>query len=86
MEAGRDTVAFGVSSSPPIGNEVVNGFGKNDVLEFNLALFVSYSAMVSAGDIVQSGSDTLITDHAGNNVTLTGVTASSLTANNFKFV
>jgi hypothetical protein len=82
----NDTVAFGVSSSPPIGNEVVNSYGKNDVIEFNHALFINYAAMMSAGDIVQSGSNALITDHTGDTVTLTGAAASSLTANNFKFV
>ena len=56
-----------------------------NVIDFNLGLFVSYSAMLSAGDVVQSGSNTAITDHAGDTVTLTGVTASSLTASNFKF-
>jgi hypothetical protein len=82
---GRDTVAFGFSSNPPIGNEVINGFGKQDVIDFNLALFVSYSAMLKAGDIAQSGSNTVITDHAGDTVTLTGVAAHSLTAKNFTF-
>jgi hypothetical protein len=87
LGSGVDTVAFGVSESPPIGNEVVKGFvSSNDVIEFNHALFVSYAAMMSAGDIAQSGSNTLITDHAGDTVTLTGAAASSLTANNFKFV
>ena len=70
------------------------GFGKNtitdfntshDVLQFNPSLFASYAAMMSAGDISQSGANTVITDHAGDTVTLTGVTASSLTAHNFHF-
>jgi hypothetical protein len=82
----RDTVAFGVSSGPPIGNEVVNGFGKHDVIEFNGSLFTNYAAMLRAGDIVQSGANTVTSDHAGDTVTLVGVTAASLSPHNFRFL
>jgi hypothetical protein len=41
--------------------------------------------MMGSGAITQSGANTVINDHAGDTVTLLGVTASSLTANNFSF-
>jgi hypothetical protein len=82
---GQDSLVFEQATPGDIGAATINGFANVDVIDLSLALFASYSAMLSAGDIVQSGSNTVITDHAGDNVTLTGVTASSLTASNFKF-
>ena len=87
---GNDTVAFGVSpNETPLGGETINGFGNHDVLRLvNLPLFVSYAAMISAGDIVQSGANTVISDVAqggSDTITLTGITPSHLTSSNFKF-
>jgi hypothetical protein len=68
------------------------GFGKNtitdfntsrDVLQFNHALFVNYAAAMA--DTKQVEANTVITYDANDTVTLNGVTASHLTASNFKF-
>ena len=80
--SGPDTFAF----EPGFGNNTISNFhARNEVLQFNPSVFASYSAMVSAGAITQSGANTIITDSAGDMVTLTGVAASSLTAHNFNF-
>ena len=80
--SGPDTFAF----EPGFGKNTISNFhASNEVLQFNPAVFASYSAMVSAGAITQSGANTIITDSAGDTVTLTGVAASSLTAHNFHF-
>ena len=80
--SGPDTFAF----EPGFGQNAVSNFhASNDVVQFNPSLFANYAAMMSAGAIVQSGANTVITDHAGDTVTLTGVAASSLTAHNFHF-
>ena len=74
--SGPDTFAF----EPGFGKNTISNFhASNEVLQFNPAVFASYSAMVSAGAITQSGANTIITDPAGDTVTLTGVAASSLT-------
>jgi hypothetical protein len=44
---------------------------------------MNYANMMSSRAITQSGANTVINDHAGDTVTLLGVAASSLTANNF---
>jgi hypothetical protein len=80
--SGADTFAF----EPGSGVNTVSNFHKsNDVLQFNPSMFASYAAMLNDGAIKQVGSNTVITDHLGDSVTLVGVTASSLTANNFHF-
>ena len=50
---------------------------------YNAALFVNYAAAMA--DTQQVGANTVITYDANDTVTLTGVTASHLTASNFKF-
>jgi hypothetical protein len=84
---GADTVAFGVGSSPAaFGNETVNSFSvHSDQIDLSLAQFVSYAAMMSNHEITSSGANTIITDGHGDNVTLTGVAPSSLSASNFRF-
>ena len=80
--SGPDTFAF----EPGFGKNAISNFHASyELLQFNPAVFASYSAMVSAGAITQSGANTVITDHAGDTVTLTGVAASSLTGHNFHF-
>ena len=80
--SGPDTFAF----EPGFGENTISNFhASNEVLQFNPTVFASYSAMVSAGAITQSGANTIITDSAGDMVTLTGVAASSLTAHIFHF-
>ena len=78
--SGADTFAF----EPGSGQNTVSNFHtSNDVI--NPALFMNYASMMSSGAITQSGANTVINDHAGDTVTLTGVAASSLTAHNFHF-
>ena len=71
-----------VAFQPAFGLETVNGFGYNDVLQFSKADFSDFAALHP----VQSGDDTVIALDASDAVTLTGVTASSLTAAQFRFV
>ena len=68
LGTGNDTVAFGVSPSPAtIGNETVNGFNPaHDVIDFNIALFANYAAVMGAER--QVGSGTVITVDATNSV------------------
>ena len=80
--SGPDTFAF----EPGFGKNTISNFhASNEIVQFNPAVFASYSAMVSAGAITQSGANTIITDSVGDTATLTGVVASSLTAHNFHF-
>jgi hypothetical protein len=77
---GQDTFAF----NPGFGNNTITDFNTSrDVLQFNPALFANYAAAMP--DIKQLGANTVITYDANDTVTLTGVTASHLTASNFKF-
>ncbi|HEY1545323.1 MAG TPA: type VI secretion system tube protein Hcp [Xanthobacteraceae bacterium] len=81
---GNDLVAFGVNPSPPaLGNEIVNGFGKNDTLEFNRQVVPDFKTLMS--DARQLAGDTVITIDANDSVTLRGVAVTSLKSNNFKF-
>jgi len=83
---GNDTVAFGVGSSPAaFGSETVNGFSAHDQIDLAMAQFTSYAAMMSSGELYQSGSNTIINDKLGDTVTLEGVKLSNLSANNFHF-
>ena len=60
-------------------NNTINNFNPNtDQIDFNAALFASYTA-------AQSGANTIITVAPGNTVTLTDVAATSLTANTVHF-
>jgi Ca2+-binding RTX toxin-like protein len=83
---GNDLVLFGVSPSPSIlDSEIVNGFNpKNDIIEFNRALFASFTAVLD--DATQVGLDTIITRDPNDTVTLHGVALSLLTASNVKIV
>jgi probable HAF family extracellular repeat protein len=79
--SGKDTFAF----EPGSGQNTISNFQSNDIIQFNPALFMNYANMLNSGAITQSGANTVINDHAGDTVTLLGVAASSLTANNFSF-
>jgi hypothetical protein len=54
-----------------------------DVIQFNPALFASYTAVMGAAS--QVGANTVIQYDANDTITLNNVTASSLTQNNFHF-
>jgi hypothetical protein len=77
---GSDAFVFGAA----IGTEVINGFASTDSIQFSKSDFASWSALQS--HISQSGANTVITLDASDTVTLTGVTATSLTSSEFKFV
>ena len=80
--SGPDVFGF----EPGFGQNTISQFqASNDLLLFNPSIFASYAAMKSAGDITQVGANTVITDHAGDTVTLTGVAASTLMAHQFHF-
>jgi hypothetical protein len=85
LGSGHDLLVFGVDPSPSdIGNEIVNGFGKGDTLEFNHQLLAAFATAIS--DAKQMGADTVITIGANDSVTLRGVAVTSLASSNFKFV
>ena len=86
LGSGHDLVLFGVSPSPSImDTEIVNGFNpKNDIIEFNRALFASFTAVLA--DAKQVGADTIITHDPNDTVTLHGVALAALTANNVKTI
>ena len=78
--SGHDTFAFNAG----FGNNTITDFNtSHDVLQFAAALFPNYAAVMA--DTQQIGANTVVTYDAIDTVTLTGVTASHLTASNFKF-
>jgi hypothetical protein len=82
---GNDTVAFGVSPNPAtIGNETVNSFNPaHDVIDFNMALFTNYMAVMGA--TTQVGLDTVIKVDTNESVTLADVNKATLSSTNFHF-
>jgi hypothetical protein len=79
---GADTFAFGLN----FGHDTIKDFtpSQHDIIQFNQALFTNFAAMMKHTQ--QVGANTVITDTAGDTLTLTNVTASTLQSNNFKFV
>jgi len=71
-------------NSATIGNETVNGFNPaHDVIDFNIALFANYAAVLGAE--TQVGSGTVITVDATDSVTLANVNMAALSSHNFHF-
>ncbi len=68
---------------PAIGEDTIHGFAATDSMTFSASDFANWAALQS--HISQSGANTLITLDASDTVTLTGVTATSLTASQFHF-
>ena len=71
------------------GNNVVDNFtagsaAGHDVIEFSHAVFADWAQLLGASR--QVGADTIITVDADSTITLTGVTLSSLTADDFNIV
>jgi hypothetical protein len=67
-----------------IGCETVNGFSlAHDVIDFSVALFTNYMAVIRA--TTQVGLDTVITVDATDSVTLTDVNKATLRSTNFQF-
>jgi trimeric autotransporter adhesin len=75
-----DTFVF----HPAIGQDTINGFSSTDSIRFSASDFANWAALVPA--ISQSGANTVITLDASDTITLTGVTATSLTQGQFHFV
>jgi Ca2+-binding RTX toxin-like protein len=77
---GPDTFDFG----PQIGKDLITDFdSRNDVMQFNHALFANYAAVMGAAQ--QVGHDTVITHDANETITLQNVALSSLHPGNFQF-
>ena len=68
------------------GNIWVCGFNSSDVLTFSESDWSSFSALLSSGNITQSGANTIIRLDASDSVTLYNVTMSSISPSQFKFV
>jgi Ca2+-binding RTX toxin-like protein len=79
---GADTFQFGLN----FGHDTIKDFtpSQHDVIQFNQALFTNFAAMMQ--NTKQVGTNTVITDAAGDTLSLTNVTASTLQSTNFKFV
>jgi len=78
--SGADTFKFG----PNFGHDTIKDFtpAQGDVIQFNQALFTNFSAMMQ-NNTKQVGTNTVITDTAGDTLSLTNVTASTLQSKNF---
>jgi hypothetical protein len=74
---GNDTFVF----SAGFGNDTINGFHSGDHIEFDDNLFANFAAVQDASH--QVGSDTVITLDAGDTITLTHTSVSSLHASEF---
>ncbi len=77
---GPDTFLF----RPKFGTETITNFNpQNDVIQFNVALFTNFAAVMA--DTTQVGANTSIKFDASNSVTLDNVAANSLSSSNFHF-
>jgi hypothetical protein len=78
-------VALPITILPPaLGNEVITGFSaSSDVIGLDTADFANLAAVKL--DAAQVGANTVITEDAGDTITLKGVALSSLSAKNFQF-
>jgi serralysin len=77
---GPDTFLF----RPKFGIETVTNFNtQNDVIQFNVALFTNFAAVMA--DTTQVGANTSIKFDANDSITLNNVAASSLSSSNFHF-
>jgi Ca2+-binding RTX toxin-like protein len=77
--SGKDTFVFGLA----FGRDVVTDFSQPDRIEFDGGAFANFGSVQAA--MRQVGNDTVITPDADNSITLLGVNANSLHANNFLF-
>ena len=85
----NDTVSligtsFRLLFQPGIGQDTINGFDASDTLQFSKQDFASFEAL--QGHMTQSGANTAISLGGHDVVTLTNVTATSLSAAQFRFV
>jgi hypothetical protein len=68
-----------------MGTASIAGFVASDSLHLNSADWSDFAALQNSGDLTQVGNDAVIRLDGSNAITLTGVTASTLTAANFNF-
>ncbi len=78
--SGPDTLLF----RPKFGTDEITNFNtQNDVIQFNVALFTNFAAVMA--DTTQVGANTSIKFDANNSITMDNVAASSLSSSNFHF-
>lgn len=81
---GQDTFVYSAST---FGHDRIwdfaTGVADPDVIEFNLAIFADFAAVLAAS--IQSGSDTVIAYDEGNTITLANVLLADLRVENFRF-
>ena len=76
---GNDTFVF----KPAFGHDTIVDFHPGDVIEINQNLFLNYDVLASAAP---SGADTVITDTAGDTITLQNVAPANLHLSDFHLV
>ncbi|MBY4894772.1 Hint domain-containing protein [Rhodobacteraceae bacterium N5(2021)] len=85
--AGDDTIKAGSGNETFVyrdghGSDVINGFGSNDVIAFDMAEISSYQDML---DRMSGGDNTLITFDNGETLQLSGFERDDVNASNFSF-
>jgi hypothetical protein len=97
VNGSSDTIGFNNSSSLTLGAgselltfsaglgglDTIAGFATNDTIQVSKSDFANFAALSS--HLTQSGANAVITRDAADTITLTGVTASTLTAAEFAF-
>jgi hypothetical protein len=68
-----------------VGNLAVAGFASSDMLHLSAASWTNFAALLSSGDMAQTGPDTTIKLDASHTLTLKGATEANLTAAQFAF-
>ncbi len=89
--AGRDTLRGGAGADtfvfrPGYGRDTVADFGDGDVIELDADVFADFAALEASGALTSTFFSTQIAYDDGSRLTLSGVTAGSLTADDFRFV
>ena len=80
---GQDNFAF----SKDFGSATIGDFDVNkDTIDIDHSLFSSVAALLQSAHSANSGHDTIITDLAHDQITLSGVTVAELQAHNFHLV
>ena len=82
--AGNDTFVFHAGYGQDTISDFAAGAAVADVIQVDTSLFANFADIQSHA--AQVGSNTVITYDAANTITLTGVSVSSLNANDFLFV
>ncbi len=72
-----------IITAKTLGDDTITGFNSTDHVQFSASNFADWAHLLGATK--QSGSDTIITLDAGDQITLKGVLASSLSSSQFAF-